>query len=150
MIDWLKSHSTSPITNQALLSKQYVINYAIKTQIDSYNRKLVNISRNKYQKLFTSSRGKIHQQKNSITVNLQLLGDINVGKTTLRSFVEFNEYRRTYTTMGPEYSFVKTKYQYRNRTIHARIGDIGLFSEEIKKKNTKQQFFVCKFNQHLL
>jgi len=123
--DWLKSKDTSPTTNEPLFSKQYVINHAIKNQIDVYNRKLKSISRKKYQKLFSSSRGRLHQQKNSITINLQLLGDSNVGKTTLRGFVEFNEHRVANATMGPEYSFVKTKHSFRNKQIHARLGDIA-------------------------
>eukprot|EP01083_Nonionella_stella_P090296 252270_1 len=122
---WLQSNHTSPVTNQPLKSKQCITNFAIKSQIESYNRKIASLSNRKYQKSFSSSRGKLRPSPSSITVNVQLFGDCNVGKTTLRKFVEFSEHRTVSTTMGPEFSFVEKEHLYRNKTINARLGDIA-------------------------
>lgn len=128
---WLQTSNVSPITNMILTTKQYVVNRSLKNQIDEYIRKLSTCKNNniednlnkKEKKLFIPACSKV--VKNSFLIKIQLCGSVNVGKTSICKYFEFNKQKPTVPTIGAEFSFIKALTKYENKNdISIRLQDI--------------------------
>ena len=86
------------MTNKILDSKQYVINYVLKSQIDEYMQKLKQEGAKKFiAKLFVPCKSFTVQS--SPKINIQIIGDSNTGKTSFVKYAEFNKYQTTLPTI---------------------------------------------------
>lgn len=87
---WLQTHNTSPMTGQTLNTKQYVINYNVKSMIDEYLR-----SETRPAATFTLHRGRPHRDdwKNlpQMKIIISLLGPTSVGKSCLTRNVDLSQ-----------------------------------------------------------
>lgn len=97
----------SPINGKPLSSNKFIPNLAIKTQIDEYNQKKLKEEKVKFSKSFISVSSNINPNANII--QLLLLGDCNVGKTSIKRYIEFGDMNSKHIqpTIGIEMCHVK-------------------------------------------
>eukprot|EP01084_Bolivina_argentea_P100927 181042_1 len=122
--EWISTHgNVSPMNQKKLETTEFIPNLAIKTQLDQYNEK----RHKKRQHTFESSFCSVAPNMNSSNaIQLLLVGDCNVGKTSIKKFIEFNEADPALIqpTIGIESSYLQFKEASRKQDVIVRVTDI--------------------------
>ncbi len=97
---WLENHNTSPITNQELATKTFVINYNLKSTIEEFSR-LQNENRSKLNfHSFNLHRGRPRnndwRKQPKLQIIISLLGSSTVGKSCLAANAEYGQSQQDY------------------------------------------------------
>ncbi|CAF1337093.1 unnamed protein product [Didymodactylos carnosus] len=126
---WLDHHNTSPMTNNVLKNRKFIINYNLKNAIEDFKAKRLKV--NYFQELsslFTIKSCRIpkfYQDHPKLKIKICLLGDSSVGKTTIAKKLQFDDRIQTVPTLGPDFTIFYVDHLYENQyTIIIQLQDI--------------------------